>query len=97
MFVVVSKWEFDPMREEAAMATGGKMMEAISTWDGVEEAFNIRTGPGHVLAVIKYTDEATYERLINAKDNPFDRLAAEYGMDESATWLWSERGHIVHG
>lgn len=95
MFVVVSKWEFDPMEEDATLATAGKMMEAVSQWDGVEEAYNVRTGPGHVLAVIKYADEATYNRLINDPDNPFDKLAAEHGMDAGATWLWSERGHIV--
>ncbi|MBX3111634.1 MAG: hypothetical protein KF857_06455 [Fimbriimonadaceae bacterium] len=95
MFVVVSKWEFDPMVEEATLATAGQMMAVIGSWDGVEEAYNIRTGPGHVLAVIKYRDEATYDRLVRAADNPFDKLAAEHGFDNGATWLWSERGHVV--
>ena len=95
MYVVVSKWEFNPADEATTMAAGNKMMEGIANWDGVGEAFNIRTGPGSVLAVIKYRDEETYNALVHAADNPFDKLAAEHGIDQAATWLWSERGHVV--
>jgi hypothetical protein len=61
MYMVISKWEFDPASEGVVKDKARRMMQQIRAWDGVESAFNVRTSPGSVLAVIGYRDEATYQ------------------------------------
>lgn len=92
MFVVVSKWEFDPANREALEAKGSRALSTIKSWDGVADAYNVRVAENSVLAVLTYRDEATYHALIDDPNGPFARLAAELGLEDSMTWLWSERG-----
>ena len=95
MFVVISKWEFDAAHESEVAASGEKMMAAISSWPAVASAFNVRIGDSHMISVIEYTDQASYERLVQDPNSPFEKAAAEHGIEQHARWLWSERGEKV--
>ncbi|HJP84166.1 MAG TPA: hypothetical protein VJ835_11760 [Fimbriimonadaceae bacterium] len=94
MYMVISKWEFDPASEGVVKDKARRMMQQIRAWDGVESAFNVRTSPGSVLAVIGYRDEATYQRLIQDPNGPFEKAAQESGIEQEAQWKWSERGEV---
>lgn len=72
------------------------MMAEIRGWRGVEEAFNVRAGDDYVLAVITYSDRTSYERLIQDPEGPFERAAAEHGIEQKARWEWSERGERLN-
>jgi hypothetical protein len=95
MFVVISKWEIDAVHDEAVRESARKMMADIRSWDGVESAFNVKAGDNYVLAVISYTDQAAYDKLISDPEGPFEKAAAKHGMEDHARWVWSERGDVV--
>lgn len=92
MYMVLSKWEFDPAYEAEVFDSAEKMMTTIRTWPEVEMAFNIRAGANYVIAVMGYSDEDAYQRLVHAPGGPFERAAEEHGIERYAQWIWSERG-----
>lgn len=94
MFVVISKWQYDAGHEAEVRTAAQGMMSAINSWPEVEFAYNVRTGPDSVVAVIGYSDKASYERLVQDPNSPFEKAAAEHGIERHATWLWSERGEV---
>jgi hypothetical protein len=94
MFVVISKWEFDPEQEAAVNAAASKMMETIRSWDGIESSYNVRAGSNYILSVIGYRDQATHERLVMDPNGPFSAAARETGIESVARWVWSERGLV---
>lgn len=95
MYIVLSKWEFDPQYEQEVRTSSGEMMEAVRSWPDVEFAYNVRTGPANVVAVIGYKDEQAYQRLVHGPDSSFEKAAKQYGIEDHARWLWSERGEQV--
>ena len=95
MFMVISKWEWDAAHDAEVRESARRMMADINGWDGVEFANNVKAGDNYVLSVIAYTDEAAYQRLINAPGGPFEKAAAEHDMEKYARWVWSERGEVV--
>jgi hypothetical protein len=94
MYMVISKWEYDPSHERDVRASAAKMMSTIGEWPEVESAYNVRVAANSVLAVITYRDEASYNRLIQDPEGPFAKAAAEHGIEDHAKWLWSERGEV---
>lgn len=94
MFVVVSKWQYDPAHEAEVRDRARAMMAAFRSWPDVEFAYNVRTGPDSVLAVIGYKDRASWERIVEDPNGPFEKTVAEIGVDRHATWQWSERGEV---
>lgn len=95
MYVAISKWEFDPSHEAIAEEKGTWMLNQIRSWDGVEFAHNVRTGPGSVMAIIGYRDAATRDRLILAADGPFNKALEESGLTGTAQWVWTEEGEAL--
>lgn len=93
MYVVMSKWEFDPKNELAVKALARTMMERIKGWAGVERAYNVRVADNAVVAIMCYTDESSYQRLIQDPSGPFETALRETGFEEHAKWVWSERGY----
>lgn len=92
MYVVVSKWQYEMENEASVREGAAKMMQTINGWPEVQFAYNVRTSPDSVLAIIGYSDEASYHRLVQDPNSPFEKAAAEYGIENNAKWLWSERG-----
>lgn len=97
MYVVVSKWEFDPAHEAEVKSSAAKMMETIQSWPEVSFAYNVRAGANYVLAIIGYLDQAGYERLVQTPGGPFEQAAAQHQIEKYATWVWSERGPMEVG
>lgn len=95
MYVVISKWEFDPGNETLVSEKGQWLLSQIRSWDGVELAFNVRTNPGSFIAVIGYRDPDTRKVLIQAEDSPFEQALAQSGLLEFATWKWTEEGESL--
>ena len=92
MYVVVSKWEYDPAYEAEVRASASLMMQALTSWPEVAFAYNVRAGDGYVLAIVGYRDEDSYRRLVQEPNGPFEKAAAEHGIERLARWIWSERG-----
>ena len=94
MYMVISKWEYYPAHEAELRASAAKMMADLTSWDGVEFAYNVRASPSEILAVIAYSDEASYNRLIQDPNGPFAKAAAEHEIERYSQWKWSERGEV---
>lgn len=92
MYTVISRWEFDPAREAEVETRAEETMDALRRWDGIDEAYNVRVGPGAVLAVMTYRDEPTYQALIKDPNGPFEKLIDGNDLESVATWIWSESG-----
>lgn len=94
MYIVVSKWQWDVSHEAEVRASARKMMKELNSWDEVDFAYNVRVEENTVLAVIAYTSQAAYDRLINDSNGRFATAAREYEIEKYATWMWSERGEV---
>lgn len=92
MFTVISRWEFDPAREAEVKAKATETMQKLLGWDGIEEGYNVRVGPGAVVAILTYRDEPTYQSLIKDPNGPFEQLIGDNNLESMATWIWSESG-----
>lgn len=95
MYIVVSKWKMNPGMEEQFKETGAKMRDFMRTQPGVEMVQAFECEDGCACAIIGYTDEAAYQRLVKDPTGPFERAARENRLEELATWQWSERGSTV--
>lgn len=94
MYVVVSKWQFDPSREAEILEKGARMMATINGWPEVQSAYNIRAGEDYVIAVIAYASQEAYQKLIQDPDGPFEKAVREHSIEDGMTWIWSERGLV---
>ncbi|MBL8059827.1 MAG: hypothetical protein JNK63_03815 [Chthonomonas sp.] len=95
MFTVVSRWEYEPARESEVMAKADETLDKMRGWAGIEEAYNVLVAPGAVLAIVTYTDEPTYQKLIKDPNGPFESLLSENNLESMTTWIWSESGRRV--
>ncbi len=95
MYGVVAKWEFEPKDEQELSRVSNLMMDELRALDGVETVLDIRVAPNAILSVITYRDEATYQALIHDPNGPFVQAAAKHGIEDLATWVWSERGEVI--
>lgn len=94
MYLVVSTWEVIPGHEDAAKETGSQMRGMLRSLAGVEFMEGFESG-GKVIVVHGYTDEATYNGIINNPDGEFARAAEENKIEDHLRWLGSERGNTV--
>ncbi len=94
MFMVVSYWEPIPGHEEQFEQVSLAMRDIMRSQPGVDlmHAFDSN---GKRVAVVGYTDEATYNAIVGNPNGPFNRALAEYRLEEHATWIGSERGTTV--
>ncbi len=90
MFTVISRWEFDPARETEVKAMATETMQKLLSWDGIEEGYNVRVGPGAVLAILTYRDEPTYQSMIKDPNGPLAQLIGDNNLKYMATSLCSE-------
>lgn len=56
------------------------------------ESFHPDEGSPEVVAVHVYDDEAAYQRTVLADDSFFAAKAREFGIEDAAEWLGSDRG-----
>ncbi len=95
MYIVVSKWEVVPGHEDVIEEKGTRMVEIVTGWPEVEFFHNLRTEDGGVLAIIGYRSEGDYHRLFEPNGR-FETAAKETGIENDATWKWSERGEPMN-
>ena len=95
MYMVVSKWEIIPGKEDVVEREGRQMREYLRSLDGVEFVETFRAEDGSGIAVLGYRDEDTYRRIIQDPEGPFEKRARELRLEDNMRWVWSERGETV--
>jgi hypothetical protein len=61
---------------------------------GVEYVEAIKCEDGCALAIIGYTDQGSYNKLME-DGGVFDTEAKKNNLDSAGKWLWSERGEAA--
>lgn len=95
MYLVVSRWEPFPGREDDFEARGRIMRNLLRAQPGVESIQGFRTEDGAAIAVVGYESEAAYARIVGDENGVFAKAAAENGIEDCARWVRSERGSTV--
>ena len=94
MYLVVSKWTYEPSQKEAFRATGRKMRAIMRGLPGVEILHAMDCEDGNSIAIVGYKDKASYERIM-ADGGPFEKAAKENAIEGVGKWVWSERGEEI--
>lgn len=94
MYIVVSKWEVMPGKEDAFRAGGRTMRDIMRNLPGVEYVEAIKCEDGNAVAIVGYTDQESYNKIM-ADDGEFQKAARENNLESLGKWLWSERGEAV--
>jgi len=92
MYLVVSKWQIAPGREAEAEERGRNVRRELRSIPGVEFVRNFRNESGEIVAIMGYTDSATYQRVVKDPQGPFEQTISRHGLEEVANWVSSERG-----
>jgi hypothetical protein len=92
MFLVVSKWQITPGKEAEAEERGRNVRRELRSIPGIEFVRNFRNESGEVIAVMGYSDPATYQRIVQDPQGQFEQTIAKHGLEEVATWVSSDRG-----
>jgi len=95
MYIVVSKWSFLPGREEEWRDISRTTRDRIAGIPGVEFVHGFVSQEGTAVAVIGYTDEGTYNRLVNEPDGAVVQAMADTNVDSVGQWLSSDRGEAI--
>lgn len=94
MYMVVSRWEMMPGKEEEFERIGKAMRGVLRAQPGVSSVYGIREG-SDVVAVVCYDDEATYQRIVKDPNGPFETAARQHGIENAARWVSSNRGEVL--
>jgi hypothetical protein len=94
MYIVVSKWEVLPGKQEAFEAAGRMMRDLMRSLPGVEYVQGLKSEDGNAVAIVGYTDENSYHAVM-ADGGEFEKAARENNLESIGKWLWSERGEAV--
>ena len=94
MYIVVSKWEVNPSQADAFRETGKKMRAFMRSQPGVEYVESIKCEDGNAIAIVGYTDETSYKKIME-DGGVFDQAAKANSLENAGKWLWSERGEAV--
>lgn len=97
MYIVVSRWRPKPGNEQRFEEIGKTMRGLLRQQPGVQfvEAFRPDEGSPEVVAVHFYDDEDAYNRTVAAEDGFFAAKAREFGIEDAAEWLGSDRGSAL--
>jgi hypothetical protein len=94
MYIVVSKWDIAPGKQEAFLKIGRQMRAFMMTLPEVEFEHAMQCEDGKVMAIVGYSDENAYKEVM-AAGGPFETEAKKHDLEGIGTWLWSERGESV--
>jgi hypothetical protein len=94
MYLVVSHWKAIPGHEDEFETIGHKVRAIMSAQPGTLffEAFKF---DGKHVVIHGYTDEVSYNSLVNDPNGPFANAIADLKLEDHATWLGSERGTAI--
>jgi len=95
MFIVVSKWSVHPGREaewrEMSQMTRGR----IAAVPGVEFVHGFLNESNEAVAILGYSDEATYNRLVNEPGGAVAQVIADTNIESVGQWISSDRGESM--
>lgn len=94
MYMVVSRWEILPGKEAEFEKIGKSMRGMLRAQPGVHSVSGLRNG-NNVVAVVNYADEATYNRIVQDPNGPFESAARDHDMESVGKWVGSERGEVI--
>lgn len=92
MYIVISKWEPLSGREEDWKSIAESVRTKIDDVKGVEFAHRFVNEHGQMVVAMGYTDEATYNSLVNDPNGEMAKLVADANIESVARWVSSERG-----
>src|SRR4051812_39653759 len=95
MYMVVSRWEVLPGREQDFEERGRAVRQVLRSTPGVQFSEGFRTEDGGVVAVIGYESRDAYDRIVNDEKGPFQRALAAHHLEECSRWVSSERGESM--
>lgn len=96
MYLVVSRWNIKPGCREDFETRGRAVRNAIRSMPGLVLFETMMSEAGdHGLAIMGYTDEPTYQKLIHEPEGPFAKAMEAHRLEEVGDWVWSERGNAV--
>lgn len=95
MYIVVSKWQPLPGKEEEFEARGRRVRGVMEGQPGVKMMEAFTNEQGQRVAIIGYESEETYDRITNDPEGAFAKTAAQVKLEDVGSWLSSERGPSV--
>lgn len=91
MYMVVSRWEIAPGREEDFEQKGKVVRGILRSQPGVVRVEGVRDGRD-VYAIHCYESEQDYNRIVQDPNGPFAKAVEEHNLDGIGTWIHSVRG-----
>jgi len=95
MYIVVSRWEPFPGKEEEFADKGRAMRNLLRGEPGVKFLEGFKDDEGGAVAIVGYKSRADYDRIVNDPNGPFVKGAQTHKIEESAKWVRSERGEAI--
>lgn len=95
MYMVISFWDAKPGKEAEFEAISPKVRDALKNVPGSEFMEGIKIGHGKYCAVHGYTDEETYNKIVNDPNGPFAHALKEHKLEEVGEWKSSVRGSTM--
>jgi len=92
MYLVVSQWEALPGHEEEFERVGLEVGDILGSLPGVEFLKSFQAESGRIVAVHGYTNEATYNDIVNNPESPFIKAIQDKQLESHGKWISSERG-----
>jgi hypothetical protein len=94
MYMVVSRWEALPGQEENFIREGSQVAAELRRTPGVLMVEIIESN-GQYVSVHGYEDEATYQRVVQDPNGPYEREHSARKVESYGRWLGSERGETI--
>src|SRR5690349_4525540 len=95
MYIVVSRWEVFPGMKSEFDARSKAVRAEVLKMPAVERLDSFYDEDGTAVAIICYTDEASYKQTIQDPNGPFEKALAQHKLEEVSRWLWSARGEEI--
>lgn len=92
MYIVVSRWQPQPGKEEEFDQLGRKMRKLLKQQPGVMMVEGFFNDSGEAIAIHGYEDEAAYQRIVHDPNGFFAKASEEQNIDSVGRWISSDRG-----
>lgn len=94
MYIVISRWEAVPGRQEDFDRIGPQVGAILRQQPGVRMVEVFKSGGQHV-AVHTYDDEAAYRRIVHDPAGAFAKAVESFGLENVARWISTESGESL--
>ena len=97
MYIVASTWEVLDGKLDEFVANGNRMRKILMAHPGIESIQHFSSGEDEVMVIVGYSDEDSYNRLINDPEGPFVKGLKDIDLEKTARWKQSWRGNSLPG